>query len=98
MTWTQIAQVNSQAEIFELVNEMIDRVGQFMKHYTAIGAALKNAQDAYQKAENKLTPGAQSILTTTSKLLKKGGKDSAKNPVGKFLDVDDVEQLPEVGS
>ena len=38
------------------------------------------------------------ILTTTSKLLKKGGKDSAKNPVGKFLDVDDVEQLPEVGS
>lgn len=95
LTWTQIAQVNSQAEIFELVNEMIDRVGQFMKHYTAIGVALKNAQEAYLKAENKLTPGAQSILTTTAKLLKKGGKDSVRNPVGKFLDVDDVEQLPE---
>lgn len=95
LTWTQIAQVNSQAEIFGLVNEMIDRVGQFMKHYTAIGAALKNAQEAYGKAENKLTEGGQSILTTTSKLLKKGGKDSKTNPVTPFLDVDDVEQLPE---
>lgn len=95
LTWTQIAQVSNQKEIFELVNEMIDRVGQFMKSYTAIGTALKSAHDAYVKAEEKLTPGGQSILTTTAKLLKKGAQDSKKNPVAKFVDVDDVEQLPE---
>lgn len=95
LTWTQIAQVNSQKEIFELVNEMIDRVGQFMKVYKGIGTALAAAQAAYSKAEEKLTPGGQSILTTTAKLLKKGAQDSKKNPVAKFVDVDDIEQLPE---
>ena len=95
LTWTQIAQVNSQKEIFELVNEMIDRVGQFMKQYKAIGSALADAQTAYGNAERKLTPGGQSILTTTQKLLKIGARDSKKNPVARFLDVDDVEQLPE---
>lgn len=97
LTWTQIAQVDSQKEIFALVNEMIDRVGQFMKSYVAIGKALDNARDAYQKGEEKLTPGGQSILTTTTKLLKKGAQDSKKNSVTPFLDVDDVEQLPDVG-
>lgn len=96
LTWTQIAQVNSQKEIFELVNEMIDRVGQFMKSYKQIGAALASAQLAYNKAEEKLTPGGQSILTTTAKLMKKGAQDSKKNPVSKFIDIDDVEQLPDV--
>lgn len=95
LTWTQIAQVDSQKEIFELVNEMIDRVGQFMKQYKAIGTALSAAQTAYNKGEEKLTPGGQSILTTTAKLLKKGAQDSKKNSVAKFIDVDDIEQLPE---
>lgn len=95
LTWTQIAQVDSQKEIFELVNEMIDRVGQFMKQYKAIGTALAAAQTAYNKGEEKLTPGGQSILTTTAKLLKKGAQDSKKNSVAKFIDVDDIEQLPE---
>ena len=42
----------------------------------------------------KLATKGQSILTTTSKLLKKGGQDSKKHPVSPFLDIDDVEQLP----
>lgn len=95
LTWTQIAQVDSQKEIFDLVNEMIDRVGQFMKSYQAIGTALEGAQKAYAKGMEKLTPGGQSILKTTEKLLKKGGQDSKKNSVAHFVDIDDVEQLPE---
>ena len=94
LTWTQIAQVNSQMEIFELVNQMIDRVGQFMKSYTAIGEALDKARDAYNKGTDKLTPGGQSILTTTAKLIKLGGRDSKTNPVARFIDVDDISQLP----
>ncbi|MCF0184255.1 MAG: DNA recombination protein RmuC [Bacteroidaceae bacterium] len=94
LTWTQIGQVESQQEIFGLVNEMIERVGQFMKHYTAIGDALAKAQKAYEDGDRKLSTKGQSILTTTSKLLKKGGQDSKKHPVSPFLDIDDVEQLP----
>lgn len=93
LTWTQIAQVNSQKEIFELVNQMIDRVGQFMKHYKAIGDNLAKAQESYGKGYEKLSPGGQSILTTTANLMRLGGKDSKTNSVAKFLDIDDVPQL-----
>ena len=95
LTWTQIAQVKSQKEIFDLVNQMIDRVGQFMKSYKAIGEAIGKAQEAYDKGYEKLTPGGQSILTTTTNLLKLGGRDSKTNPVAKFIDVDEIPALPE---
>ena len=95
LTWTQIAQVKSQKEIFDLVNQMIDRVGQFMKSYKAIGEAIGKAQDAYDKGYEKLTHGGQSILTTTTNLLKLGGRDSKTNPVAKFIDVDEIPALPE---
>jgi len=95
LTWTQIAQVQSQQQIFELVNQMIDRVGQFMKSYKAIGDALDKAHDAYNRGYEKLTPGGQSILTTTGNLLKLGGRDSRNNPVSPFIDVDQIEELPD---
>lgn len=95
LTWTQIAQVKSQKEIFDLVNQMIDRVGQFMKSYKAIGDAIGKAKEAYDKGSDKLTPGGQSILTTTANLLKLGGRDSKTNPVSKFIDVDEIPALPE---
>lgn len=95
LTWTQIAQVKSQKEIFDLVNQMIERVGQFMKSYTAIGEAIGKAKTAYEKGYEKLSPGGQSILTTTGNLLKLGGRDSKTNPVAKFIDVDEIQALPE---
>lgn len=95
LTWTQIAQVENQQEVFNLASEMVDRVGQFMKHYKSIGASLGAAVEAYTKAEKKLLPGGQSILKTTEKLLKIGCQDSKNNPVSKFLDVDEIEELPE---
>lgn len=95
LTWTQIAQVESQKEIFELVNQMIERVGQFMKSYVAIGDALDKAQESYKKGYDKLSPGGQSILTTTGKLLKMSGREVSNTPVAKFLDVENIEALPE---
>ena len=98
LTWTQIAQVENQQKVFALADEMINRVGQFMKSYEDLGNALNAAKKAYGAAENKLTPGGQSILTTASQLLAIGAKDSKKNPVTPFLDIDDVEALPAAGA
>lgn len=96
LTWTQIAQVENQQQVFNLATEMVDRVGQFMKQYKSIGSSLGAAVEAYTKAEKKLLPGGQSILKTADKLLKIGCQDSKTNPVSKFLDVDDIEELPEL--
>lgn len=95
LTWTQIAQAKSQKEIFDLVNEMIDRVGLFRKNYEDIGRALTNAQKSYDKGSNQLAPNGKSILNTTKKLIELGARDSKTNPVSPFLDVENVEQLPE---
>ena len=60
---------------------MLDRVGQFMKKYSAIGTALQTAQKAYEDGEKKLSESGQSIPQTCVKLLKLGAKQSLKNPI-----------------
>lgn len=94
LTWTQIAQMNSQKEIFALVDQMIERVGMFMEHYKAIGDSLDKAKTAYGNGLAKLSPKGQSILTSARNLMEKGGKDATKHPITPFLDVDDIPQLP----
>lgn len=89
MTWTQIAQVRNHEKVFELANEMIDRVGQFMKKYEDIGSALEKAQKAYEEGGRKLQPGGQSIITTCGKLQKLGARNSLRNPVPMFADSED---------
>lgn len=86
MTWTQIAQAQNHEKVFELANEMIERVGMFMKKYQAIGKALESAQKAYEEADRKLQPSGQSIVTTAGKLIKLGAKQSAKTPAIPLLD------------
>lgn len=81
LTWTQIAQAQNHEKVFELANEMIDRVGQFVKKYEALGKALGKAQEAYEDGEKKLAPQGQSILLTAGKLLKLGAKQSDRNPI-----------------
>lgn len=90
LTWTQIAQAQNHEKVFELANEMLERVGQFMKKYQAIGTALSSAQKAYEDGENKLTPGGKSIITTCGKLIQLGAKQNDKNPVPGLLDIDDA--------
>ena len=81
LTWTQIAQAENHEKVYTLANEMLDRVGQFMKKYQAMGKALENAQKAYEDGEKKLLPTGQSILQTCAKLQKLGAKQSTTNPL-----------------
>mgnify|MGYP003556629958 CR=1 FL=1 len=93
LTWTQIRQAENHEQVYRLANEMLDRVGQLMKKYTAIGKALKTATTAYDDAERKLQPSGQSILQTCAKLQKLGAKQSDKNPLPQLIDIDEVAAL-----
>lgn len=81
LTWTQIEQSENQKKVFDLASEMMDRVGQFVKRYEAVGRALDTAQKAYEEGQRKLEPSGQSILQTCGKLIKLGAKQSAVNPL-----------------
>ena len=91
LTWRQIVQAQNHEKVFELANEMLDRVGQFMGRYKAIGKALQTATNAYTDAEKKLQPNGQSILQSCNKLIKLGAKQSLKNPLPKYEYIEDTE-------
>ena len=81
LTWAHIAQAENHEKVYELANELLDRVGKFMKNYESIGKAIENAQKAYEEGEKKLTPGGHSIIQTCAKLEKLGAKQSKSNPI-----------------
>lgn len=81
LTWTQIAQAENHEKVYALANELMDRVGLFMKKYQTIGKALDNASKAYEEGEKKLQPSGPSILQTCAKLQKLGARQSTTNPL-----------------
>ena len=81
LTWRQIAQAENHEKVYELANEILDRVGKFMKSYENIGKAIKDAQKAYDEGSKKLAPNGQSILQSCAKLEKLGAKQNKNNPI-----------------
>ena len=92
LTWTHIAQAENHEKVYTLANELLDRVGKFMKSYESIGEAIKKAGKAYEEGEKKLTPGGQSIIQTCAKLEKLGAKQSSKNPIPQIESVTGIEE------
>lgn len=95
LTWQQVAQAQNHEKVYDLANEMIDRVGQFMERYEAMGKALENAQKEYERGMQKLAPQGQSILNTSGKLLKLGAKNSDRHPLKSLEAVDGQNLLNE---
>ena len=95
LTWTQVAQAQNHEKVYELANEMIDRVGQFMEKYEDIGKALKKASEEYEAGQRKLAPQGQSIINTSGKLIRLGAKNSDRHPVKALLDIDEIPALNE---
>lgn len=81
LTWTQIVQAQNHEKVYELANQMLDRVGQFYERFQAIGAALDKAKGAYDDAGKKLEEKGQSIMQTANKLIDLGAKQNVKRPI-----------------
>lgn len=84
LTWAHIAQAENHEKVYELANEILDRVGKFMACYENIGEAIKRAQRAYDEGGKKLAPTGQSILQSCAKLEKLGARQSKHNPIGEI--------------
>ena len=81
LTWTQISQAENHRKVYELANEMIERVGMFREKYDNLGNALLKAQKEYEAGKKKLEPGGVSIINTSKKLIELGSKNSSKHPI-----------------
>ena len=98
LTWRQVQQAQNQQRVFELANELLSRVGMFVKQMNAVGDSLDKAQEAYKKGMAKFADKGQSVLTTCYKLKQLGAKQDDKNPLPTELEAVEMQgigNLPE---
>ncbi|QJD95821.1 DNA recombination protein RmuC [Mucilaginibacter robiniae] len=72
--WKQERQNRNVMEIARLSGEMYNKFAGFMEDMEGIQRSLKQSQDAYDKAMNKLSDGRGNLLVTAEKIKKLGAK------------------------
>ena len=98
LTWRQVQQAQNQQRVFELANELLSRVGIFVKQMNDVGKSLDKAQEAYKNGMAKFADKGQSILKTCYKLKQLGAKQDDKNPLPtelEAIEMQGIENLPE---
>ena len=84
--WKQERQNRNVLEIARLSGSMYDKFVGFLGDMESIGKNIKQSQDAYDKALNKLSTGAGNLSNTSEKIRKLGAK-ATKQIDAKFLDL-----------
>lgn len=72
--WKQERQNRNVLEIARLSGEMYDKFVGFVGDMEGIGKNIKQSQDSYEKALNKLTDGRGNLTVTAEKIKKLGAK------------------------
>ncbi|RFZ82750.1 DNA recombination protein RmuC [Mucilaginibacter terrenus] len=85
--WKQERQNRNVLEIARLSGEMYDKFVGFVGDMEGIGKNIKQSQDAYDKALNKLTDG-RGNLTITAEKIKKLGAKANKQIDQKYIDTE----------
>lgn len=87
--WKQERQNRNVMEIARLSGEMYDKFIGFMNDMEGIGKNIKQSQDAYDKALNKLSTGRGNLSITAEKIKKLGAR-TGKQLDQKFINEDDL--------
>ena len=87
IAWVQNQQAENQEKVFGLAEQLLDRLGDFVKRYNDLGEKLHKTVEAYDNANNKLITGRQSVAQKGRELVDLGAKE---NPNRKI-------PMPEVG-
>lgn len=76
VAWVQNQQAENQRLVFGLAEQLIDRLGDFIKRYASLGERLEQAQRAYQDCGKKLYSGNQSVVKKARELIDMGAKEN----------------------
>jgi len=87
--WKQERQNRNVMEIARLSGEMYDKFIGFVGDMEGIGKNIRQSQDAYDKALNKLSSGRGNLSITAEKIKKLGAK-TGKQLDQKFINEDDL--------
>ena len=81
IAWRQYAQTENQKRVFDMAEEMLKRVGEFIKRFDMVGADIAKLQADYDSVCNKVHTGRQSIVQKANELKTLGVKENAKLPI-----------------
>ena len=81
IAWRQYTQTENQKRVFSLAEELLKRVGEFIKRFDKIDADINNLRRHYDEAYNKAYTGRQSIVQKANELKELGVKESAKQAI-----------------
>ncbi len=97
IVWRQYQQAENQQRVFLIAEELLDRLGDFLKRYQKLGDALRNSLKAYEDAEKKVFSGRQSIVRKGNELKALGAKENPNRPIpSEREDMDLLEQEEEI--
>lgn len=81
IAWRQYAQTENQKRVYDLADEMLRRVGDFIKRFDKVGKDIETLHKDYDEAYKKAYAGRQSIVQKANDLKVLGAKESANAPI-----------------
>lgn len=81
IAWRQYTQTENQKKVFELSEELLKRVGEFIKRFDKLGKDIEMIQKDYGDVYNKAYTGRQSIVQKANELKELGVKESSGQPI-----------------
>ena len=81
IAWRQYAQTENQKRVYDLADEILRRVGDFIKRFDKVGKDIETLHKDYDEAYKKAYTGRQSIVQKANDLKVLGAKESANAPI-----------------
>lgn len=81
IAWRQYTQTENQKRVFSLAEELLKRVGEFIKRFDKIDTDIISLRRHYDEAYNKAYTGRQSIVQKANELKELGVKESANQAI-----------------
>lgn len=91
IAWRQYAQTENQKRVFVMAEELLRRVGEFIKRFERVGEDINALHSDYDKAYKKAFTGRQSIVQKANQLKELGAKETATLPIPP-TEMEDVQQ------
>ena len=85
VAWRQYLQTENQQRVYGMAEEMLKRVGDFVKRFDKVGKDIDVLRRDYDDAYNKAYSGRQSIVQKANELKQLGVKESANLPIPESL-------------
>lgn len=85
VAWRQYLQTENQQRVYGMAEEMLKRIGDFVKRFDKVGKDLDVLRADYEAAYNKVYTGRQSIVQKANELKQLGVKENASLPIPESL-------------